>query len=328
MNLRTTFNIEPSVNKIGYNTPVLFIGSCFASEIGARLEEGRMPVLINPSGVVYNPVSAGNTIDILLENKEFGPGDIYKYNGTSLSFLHSTEFSSENEFRALDKMNSAVRNGSLFLKKAGFLFITFGTAWVYRFSENGEIVSNCHKMPSSFFSRELLSVDSIAGAWTDTLDRLHAFNKEIRIIFTVSPVRHWKDGAHANQVSKSILFLAIEKLLGHKIVEGYFPAYELVMDDLRDYRFYADDMLHPSTVAVDYIWKGFSDCYLTDQTISTWKEVQSISKAINHRFLSDSSLAKREFASKMLKKISSIEKRCQGIDLSEERSYFTTIIQH
>ena len=326
MNLRTTFNIDSSKNKINHNTPVLFIGSCFASEIGARLAEGKIKVLINPSGVVYNPVSAGNTIDIILENRVFTESDLYKYNGINLSFYHYTDFTSEIASKAIDKINSSTRNANNFLKQARFLFITFGTARVYRFKESDKIVSNCHKLPSSLFSGEMLTVEEISSSWNEILSRLHSFNNDLRIIFTVSPVRHWKDGAHGNQISKSILFLAVEKLLKHSNVEGYFPAYELLMDDLRDYRFYGEDMLHPSQTAIDYIWKAFSDSYFDSDTVALWKEVQAITKAVKHRFLSDSMAGKREFANNILKKISVLEKNYQEMDLSDERSYFLKIM--
>lgn len=264
MDLRTTFTIDPSRDRISYNTPVMFIGSCFASEIGDKMGEGKMDVLINPAGVVYNPVSVGNTIDMLIENKIFETKDLYSYKGISLSFSHYTDFTSDNALQVLAKINSATDKAAHFLKRARFLFITFGTARIFRFNETGKVVSNCHKLPSSQFTREILSVDQITSAWDDILNRLHSFNPDLRVIFTVSPVRHWKDGAHGNQVSKSILFLAVEKLLGHNIVSGYFPAYELLMDDLRDYRYYADDMLHPSRTAIDYIWNAFTGCYFDE----------------------------------------------------------------
>jgi hypothetical protein len=285
-----------------------------------------MDVLINPSGVVYNPVSVGSTIDFILKNKIFTGEDLYKYNGVNLSFLHYTDFSSEDTSRTLDKINSATQKAHHYLKNARFLFITFGTARVYRFKESDKIVSNCHKLPASLFSREILTVEEITSNWHDTLQSLHSFNKDLRVIFTISPVRHWKDGAHGNQLSKSILFLAVEKLLEHQVGEDYFPAYELVMDDLRDYRYYSEDMLHPSQTAVDYIWKAFSDCYFEPETYSLWKEVQGITKARNHRFLSDSSTGKKEFANNILKKISAIEKQNAGIDLADERSYFFEMI--
>jgi hypothetical protein len=327
MNLRTTFTIGPPVNRISYNTPVMFIGSCFASEMGAKLREGKMRVLINPTGVVYNPVSVGNTIDIVIENKTFSEKDLYIHKGLNLSFSHYTDFSSEDPSQVLAKINSATEKAGTFLKHASFLFITFGTARIYRFNETNKVVSNCHKIPSSQFSREILSVDQITSAWNDILNKLHSFNSDLRVIFTVSPVRHWKDGAHGNMVSKSILFLAVENLLKHKIVSGYFPAYELIMDDLRDYRYYAEDMLHPSQTAIDYIWNAFSDCYFDSVTKVLWKEVQCITKAKNHRFLSDSKAGKIELANNILKKISQFENKNPQIDFNEEKRYFLNIME-
>jgi hypothetical protein len=327
MNLRTTFTIDSSGNRINYNTPVMFIGSCFASEIGARMDSGKMKVLINPAGVVYNPVSVGNTIDLIIENRIFGKRDLYNYKGLSLSFSHYTDFSSEDVSQALTKINSATEIANNFLKHCSFLFITFGTARVYRFKETDKIVSNCHKIPASKFSGEILSVDEITSAWNYILNLLHSFNKDLRVIFTISPVRHWKDGAHGNQVSKSVLFLAVEQLLKHHIVEGYFPADELIMDDLRDYRFYSEDMLHPSPTAINYIWNAFSGCYFDSETIALWKEANSITKARNHRFLSDSKAGKIEFANNILKKISTIENKNSQIDFHEEKMYFFNLIR-
>ena len=309
MNLRTTFPIDSSKEKISYNSPVMFIGSCFASEIGSKMEEGKMKVLINPAGAVYNPVSVANTLNLIVENRIFTGQDLHLYKGKNLSFSHYTDFSSNDPVKTLDKINSSTSKAHEFLKHSRFLFITFGTARIYRFNENNQIVSNCHKLPSSLFSRELLSVGDINASWEILLSELHSFNNNLKVIFTVSPVRHWKDGPHGNNVSKSILFLAIEELLNHEEVGGYFPAYELLMDDLRDYRYYAEDMLHPSPTAVDYIWEAFSECYFNTDTMALWKEIQGISKAVNHRLLSDSAEGKKEFADNMLKKISMIQEK-------------------
>jgi hypothetical protein len=325
MNFRTILNIDTSDNKINHNTPVMFIGSCFASEIGTKMAEGKMKVQINPSGVVYNPVSIGNIIDIILENRAFTKNDLYNYKGVNLSFSHYTNFSSDDPASVTDKINSITQAANQFLTQASFLFITFGTARVYRFIESGKIVSNCHKLPSSFFVQELLTAEEIVSSWIGILDRLHSFNKHLRIIFTVSPVRHWKDGAHGNQISKSILLLSIERLLEHKSVEGYFPAYELIMDDLRDYRFYADDMLHLSPTAINYIWKAFSDCYFSPETKSLWKEAESITRAMNHKFLTDSPAGKREFAKNILNRISEIEEKNTSVRFDDERSYFQSL---
>lgn len=324
MNFRTTFEIEPSKQKVDYSTPVMFIGSCFASEIGNMMSAGKMKVNVNPAGTVFNPVSVLNTLDLILKNKQLNKRDLYNYKGTFLSFLHYSSFNSENPEKAVKNINESTAAAHTFLRKAGFLFITFGTSRIFRFTGSGEVVSNCHKIPASMFTRELLTPDQIAGDWKEMLDRLRSFNKKLSVIFTVSPVRHWKDGAHGNQVSKSTLFLAIEKLLEHPSA-GYFPAYELLMDDLRDYRFYDSDMLHPSGEAIDYIWNAFRDCYFGQETSQLWKKIYGITMAMNHRFISDSSTARKEFAEVMLKQIDTVRRKNRGMDLSEEISYFTSI---
>lgn len=327
MELRTTFKIEPSRDKITYNDRVMFIGSCFASSVGYQMEMGRMPVMINPAGAVFNPVSVCNTLDTILSEKEFTPDDLYCHEGTWLSFFHYTDFSSDNPVTVLEKINKKSSEALSFLKSCRFLFITFGTARVYRWKETGQIVSNCHKIPSVRFETELLTVEEIVTLWKNQLDRLHSLFPELKIVFTVSPVRHWKDGAHGNQVSKAVLFLAVEELLHHSVSPQYFPAYELVMDDLRDYRYYTDDMLHPSSAAIIYIWDAFSGSYMESKTINLWNEVVKITKACNHRLNSDSPIKIKDFAGRMLSQISQIEKKIPKMNLSEERNYFLSLLK-
>lgn len=327
MELRTKVNIEPSADKITYNDGVMFIGSCFASSIGSRMETGHMPVMINPSGTVFNPVSVSNTIDTIISGKEFNREDLTFHDGTWFSFYHYTDFSSDDPQKVLDKINRKSKLAFDFLKNAGFLFITLGTARIYRLKENGMIVSNCHKMPSAQFTAELLTVSEIVTLLQRQLDRLHALFPRLKIIFTISPVRHWKDGAHGNQVSKSTLILAVEELLNYSPSLKYFPAYELLMDDLRDYRFYNDDMLHPSDTAINYIWEAFSECYLESRTVKIYNEVVKITRARNHRLIADSPSRIRGFALKMLDQISHIEAGLPKIDLSDEKIYFQNLLK-
>jgi hypothetical protein len=326
MDLRTTIKIEPSEFKIGHATPVAFSGSCFAAEIAGKMAEGKMNTMVNPSGTVYNPVSISNSLSLILENRLFGEQELYKYKNRYISLLHYTNFSSDVPGTLLDRINSTTAASRNFLGKAEFLFVTFGTARVYRLKETGMIVSNCHKMPGTLFSQELLGVNDIALLWLKLLDELRVFNKDLKVIFTISPVRHIKDGAHENQVSKSVLILAVEKLLGHPSCGGYFPAYEIFMDDLRDYRFYAADMLHPSQAAIDYVWKAFSDCYLTPDALSLWNEARKVTKAMNHRFISDSISSKTEFANDMICHISALGSKAPWIDFSNELAYFRELI--
>ncbi|MBK7131408.1 MAG: GSCFA domain-containing protein [Bacteroidales bacterium] len=326
MELRTKINITPSPRKITYNDRVMFIGSCFASSIGSRLEMGKIPVMINPSGTVYNPVSVCNTLDTITSGRELSQSDLYNYKGTWLSFNHYTDFSSDDPLFVLEKINSRSRTALSFLENAGFLFITLGTARVFRLKETGQIVSNCHKIPASYFEPEILTVDEIVALWTGQLEKLQRLFPNLKVIFTISPVRHWKDGAHGNQVSKSVLFLAVEKLLGHPSSPAYFPAYEIVMDELRDYRFYSDDMLHPSSLAIDYIWEYFSGSYLDKYTLDLYNEVLKIRKATTHRISKNSDTGIKDFVSGMQKKISDIESKAPELDFSVEKKYFQDLL--
>jgi hypothetical protein len=326
MEFRTTFNIAPSPLKITYDDPVMFIGSCFATSIGNQFKAGHMPVMINPSGTVYNPFSVSNTIDSITSDGEYNRSNLYNYNGLWLSFNHYTDFSSESAGDVLEKINRSMENARKFISSAKFLFITFGTARVYRLRESGEIVSNCHKVASSEFSHELLSVNDIVTLWNEQLSRLRKLNPDLKVIFSVSPVRHMKDGAHGNQVSKSVLFLAVEKLMEHESHPGYFPAYELLMDDLRDYRFYDIDMLHPSDAAIDYIWDAFSKSYFDDNTLSLWREVSGITKAFSHRVQSRSAKQVKVFAGNILSRIDALSKKVPSINFDVERNYFLKLL--
>jgi GSCFA family len=322
MELRTTFRIEPSQGKITYDDPVMFIGSCFASSMGFQMSMGHMPVMINPSGAVFNPVSVCNTLDTITTEKKFTLEDLHFYDGTWVSFNHSTDFSSEDALNVLERINKSSKEAFEFLNRARYLFVTFGTSRVYKLKKSNLVVSNCHKIPSEQFESKMLAVDEIISLWTEQIDKLNLLFPRMQIVFTISPVRHWKDGAHGNQVSKSVLFVALEELLKHKAAPQYFPAYELVMDDLRDYRFYSEDMLHPSASAIDYIWEAFSGSYLDNITISRWKEVVKITKALGHRLNSDSDIKKKYFAERMLKQIAEIKLKIPSIDLSIEEDYF------
>jgi hypothetical protein len=322
MDFRTTFPIEPSPVKISYNDSTMFIGSCFAANMGSQLELGHMPVMINPAGTVFNPISVSNTLDAISEKKQFLSDDLHFHDGRWLSFLHYTDFSSEDPSLVLEKINASATEASDFLGRCKYLFVTFGTARVYILKQTGMVVSNCHKIPSSQFESKLLSVEEIVSLWTGQLDRLSEKFPGLNVVFTVSPVRHWKDGAHGNQVSKSVLFLAIEKLLAHNSSPKYFPGYELIMDDLRDYRFYNDDMLHPNDMAINYVWDAFAACYLDINTLNLWKEAVKITRAFNHRLINGSQSKRRQFADKILKQILGLRLKIPSIDLSREEEYF------
>ena len=321
-NFRTIIEAEPSKNKINYHTSVLFLGSCFTENIGDKMNELKFPVLINPFGVLYNPVSVRNGLEILIDQKRFTESDLNFFNEQWFSFYHDTEFSDTDQKKSLNKINTSVELAAKQLKNAKYLIITFGTAWVYKYLESGNVVSNCHKIPAKKFDRFKLGVEDIFVEWANLINRLNELNKKLKIIFTVSPVRHWKDGAVQNQLSKSTLILAINQLKNKFENIEYFPAYEIMMDDLRDYRFYADDMLHPSNMAIEYIWEQFSQTYFEKETTDIIKEIDKIILARNHRPLNPDTENHKKFLNKQVEIIKKFSKKFPFIDFKKERKYF------
>jgi hypothetical protein len=312
--------IEPiaSEHRIGYESPILFMGSCFTENIGNKMLELKFPALVNPFGVLYNPASVRSSLEVLLDTRDFNENDLLYHNNRWLSFYHDTEFSDENKDECLKKINTSVNQARKQLQNASYLIITFGTAWVYQYKETGKVVSNCHKIPAKEFERVKLGVEDVFVQWAKLLNRVEDLNPDLKIIFTVSPVRHWKDGAVQNQLSKSTLILAINQL--KKIFDNveYFPAYEIMMDDLRDYRFYADDMLHPSSVAVDYIWEHFSKTYFENETNIIANEVKQIVQAQNHRPFNPESKDYIKFVDQLESKKKDLNKRFPFINFNSQ----------
>ncbi len=288
MIFRTQIDIPHSKQELTYNDHFLLLGSCFSDNIAQKLQAHAFSVVANPFGTLYNPLSIAKMIEVctsdttqssLLMGGQEG--------GFYYSFLHHGSFSHADRATFEQNIAESIRVGKEALQKATTVIITFGTAWVYE--RNGEIVSNCHKLPEKEFTRRRLSVEEIVATWQPIIKDFTAQGK--RIIFTISPIRHKRDGFHQNQLSKATLLLAIEKLLQHSLpqrgeLEGasaYFPAYEIVLDELRDYRFFAEDMLHPSQVAVDYIWERFSDTYFSTSTRETMRLRLKEYKQAQHR---------------------------------------------
>jgi len=322
-NYRTLFHIPESEHKITYETPLFFIGSCFTENIGKKLEELKFQVEINPFGVIYNPFSVKNSLEMLMDDKVFTAEDLYHFNDQWISFYHQTSFSDPDLENCLQHINDKNRRASAFLKKAEFLFITFGTARIFEWKETGQVVSNCHKIPASKFARKLLSPEEITEMYISLVQDLTDFNPGLKIIFTVSPVRHWKDGATGNQISKSVLLVAIHSLLEHFPQNLYFPAYEIVMDDLRDYRFYAEDMLHLNKTAVDYIWDKFENTFIDKENRAITKEIRQLVLAMSHRPMKSDSESHRKFLKANLEKVIQLQKRFPFLDVRKEIDYFS-----
>ena len=296
----------------------MFLGSCFAEKIGMKMSEHGWDASVNPFGVLYNPLSVAAGCKRLLKPEPFVDSDLFEYNGMYHSFMHHGNFSGQSAAGVLAEINSRLSFAAASFCNISCLLISFGTASVYRLKSDGRIVANCHKLPAAHFERELLTIDQIVDEWSALLDGLFAVNAVVKVMFTVSPVRHWKDGAHGNQLSKSILLLAqqalIEKYAGRIT---YFPAYELMMDELRDYRFYADDMIHPSKVAVDYIWERFCDVYLNDVVKDDLKDVEAVLRDVAHRPFHPSTDLHKQFLLQTFNKIKRIQAKNPYICLSK-----------
>jgi hypothetical protein len=311
----------------GYKKKNMFLGSCFTENVGKKMKDLKYDVDINPFGILYNPVSVANGIYILLEGKRFSEHDLVQHNGLWHSFYHHSRFSSSDVNQTLNNINTRIEASSQFLKKADFLFITFGTAWVYKYTETGKTVSNCHKIPSRNFDRVRLSVDEIYKIYMTMLEKLWEINPAVRVVFTVSPVRHWKDGAVGNQRSKAVLLLAIDEIIRNTSKKtAYFPSYEFVMDELRDYRFYAEDMIHISDVAVNYIWEKFEMSLIEPGSISVSKEINRIQAAANHIPFNKFTIEHLKFLKEQKLKIRQLENKYPYLTFEPEQSNFSVQI--
>ncbi|MBO7316034.1 MAG: GSCFA domain-containing protein [Paludibacteraceae bacterium] len=284
MNFRTEIKLErlPVDRQIDYKKQLFLIGSCFSDNVGKLLKNFGFSAINNPFGTLYNPFSICQNLDRLLQNIPFDDEDLIFSNGLWHSMSHHSFFSSEDKELCLQNINKQFSIAQDSLLNADFLFITFGSAWVFRWKESGEVVANCHKIPSKEFIREKLSVECIVKRVEHTIQLLRQKNPTIKIVFSVSPIRHLGDGLHENQLSKSTLLLAVDELCKQQNTT-YFPSYEMILDDLRDYRFFSDDMSHPSSFAVDYIWQKFSDCFFSEPTKQLLLRVEKLRKSLDHR---------------------------------------------
>jgi hypothetical protein len=323
-NFQTIVEVPPFPFKTGYGKKNLFMGSCFTESIGGKARELKYSVELNPFGILYNPVSIANGLKILLEEKQFREDELFDYNGLWHSYYHHSRFSGPDKYEVLDEINNRIVSASRYLRETDFLFLTFGTARVYELKEKGMIVSNCHKIPSGLFSDYRLPVNEIVDIYRDLLHDLWELNQRVKVVFTVSPVRHWKDGAIENQRSKAVLLLAIARL-----TEGfgnercfYFPSYEILMDELRDYRFYTEDMIHVSEVAVNYVWERFENALIGEEDQKKSAEILKVVKAARHRPFNRFTREHLAFVKHMFEEVKRLETKHPDIDFQEEKNYF------
>ena len=244
--------------RLDFASGIVSLGSCFADEIGSRLQESDFHIELNPFGALYNPASIAAALHRLIDDRPIGMEDLVKYEGYWHSWHHHGSFSHSTAAATLTACNSRIHRAHQALKEATLLMVTFGTAWVFELDDI--VVGNCHKLPADNFVRRRMTVEEIVSLWQPLLQEITAYYPNLNILLSVSPIRHMADGAHGNQLSKSTLLLAIDELLTlHSPLSTlhYFPAYEIVLDELRDYRFFDEKMTHPTSVAVDVVWERF-----------------------------------------------------------------------
>jgi hypothetical protein len=322
MDFRTNIDFSATLcpPPISYGDRLFLLGSCFAENIGTRLRELHYNLIINPFGISYNPISMANQLQRLSENQLYRREELLEENGRFLSFAHHGRFSADTAEAALAQINAAFSEGRAQMLAANTWLLTLGTAYIYSRKSTGEVVNNCHRQQAQDFTRRRLSVEEVVAAIlaacpAPSIEGGNIAAESPKIILTVSPVRHLKDGLAANQLSKSTLLLACAALQAARPSQFfYFPAYEIMMDDLRDYRFYADDFLHPSSMAVDYIWQLFEQNYLSAGEAATRQKIGQLQQAARHRPFNPHTAAHQKFVGQQLQKIESLQKDWPRLD--------------
>ena len=304
MKLKTEIPIKKQRNPITYDSNIILIGSCFSDNIGEQLNYYKFNTSVNPNGILFNPVSIENTIKDAVNKRVYTKDDLVFHDGLWHSFNHHSKFSEPTP--DLSKKNKNVFDFYEALKSATHIFITLGTAWAYRHLESNTIVANCHKIPQVAFKKELLTVAEIEKSLVSLLEQVKTVNIKASVTFTVSPVRHLKDGFIENQQSKAHLLTAIHNVINSNNV-AYFPAYEIMMDDLRDYRFYKQDMVHPNKLAINYIWEKFTDAFMSEDTIKIMSKVNQLQKDLAHRPIHPQSESHQKFLDATSKKLKSFK---------------------
>lgn len=289
MEFRTTVKTGENRAWLHHSDHVMLLGSCFSDNIGGKMHGALFNAMVNPMGTLYNPMSIARGVQRLIDCEPIAGKDLFMQGGVWNSYDFHSRYSLPDKQAAINRMNSRIEQGHKALSAARLLTVTLGTAMVYRLKATGEVVANCHKVPQHEFERKMATVQEMVQVLDDKVERLRTFNPELRIILTVSPIRHIADGLDTNSLSKASLRVAIQEVVSrHRDYCDYFPAYEIMMDDLRDYRFYANDMVHPSDVAVEYIWQAFQATYLDDRSALAVARCERVHKRLQHRPMSTS----------------------------------------
>lgn len=319
MQFRTTIKIEPLKRKISHHDNIFSLGSCFAENIARKMADAKFNITTSPSGILFNPASIATLLECYQNKTEPDMALLQHAEQGWCHYMFHSSLSHTEQQRAIEQMHEAIQLGHEALQGADVVLLTFGTAWVFRHKQSGQIVANCHKQPQYLFEREMLSIDDIVERYASLMEGPLSGK---RVIFTVSPVRHLSDGLEENSLSKAILRVAIDTLTKRYPNAFYFPSFEIMGDELRDYRFYGDDMIHPSSLAVDYIWERFMEYAFSTATIDITRRLKRIVEATAHRPFNPNTEAHRNFCLKMIGEIAAMECIVSGIDFTNEKKHF------
>jgi len=317
-NLRTVVETVPMKKAITYADRIMLLGSCFTEHIGTRLQKLKFNVDLNPFGIVYNPLSLASQLEDLVHSREFSADDLVFHEDLWHSWSHHSRFSNPVVTRLLEEINAQNRASSEFLDQASLLVLTFGTPEAYFLKSNDQLVSNCHKLPADLFITRKPDALELAIIWIPLIHSIKERYPGLRICLTISPVRYFKDGPTGNQISKSILFLLVEKLMNEFPDLYYFPSYEIFMDDLRDYRFYDTDMMHPGTGGVEYVWSRFVNACINETAYPLMDEIDSVVKALNHRGGKYITESHRSFIRQQSERIKVLQTKNPFLDFTKE----------
>lgn len=307
MHFRTQIPIPKNTQPIDYNSKIISLGSCFAVNMSEKLDYFKFRNSCNPFGILFHPLAIERLIAFAVSQKVFTEADIFFHNERWHCYDAHSDLSNPDPMALINDLTTIIQSTWKQLSEATDIIITYGTAWVYRNNESSVIVANCHKVPQKQFEKQLLSIEVIQKSIQNTIHLIQSINPDVKIIFTVSPVRHIKDGFVENQLSKSHLISAIHGAFDLQVSAfDYFPSYEIMMDELRDYRFYADDMLHPSQLAIDYIWKRFKETNISETALSIMEEVETIQKSLSHKPFNPDSESHQKFEAKLKDKIATL----------------------
>lgn len=322
MDFRLEFEPPSLSQKIDMDEKIMLVGSCFTDHVYKYLVASKFCALQNPNGILFNPISIAQALNSYIDNKHISSNELFELNGLWNHWDFHSNLSCTSQEESLARMNESISSAHAFLKQSQWLIVTLGSAYVYEW-QAGKIVANCHKMPASHFTKRMLDPEEIISTYTKIIAALKQFNHNLKIIFTISPVRHLKDGFVENNRSKSVLIHAVDQLIRHQEHLHYFPSYELVVDDLRDYRFYAEDMVHPNYQATRYVWEKFCTAAINGRSREVMKELDQLNMAFHHKPLHPDSAEHIKFRKKYKEIAQSLSVRFPSIDLSSEINHFS-----